>query len=394
MGPLCPGSCIPTDFLQIRSALCRVLCIFILLICSQEVLSGTQGLPALVKKVKQSVVTIDVFDSEKTFIESGSGFFVTPELVVSSRHVFWKHRNDPTRTQAGGSSRKATAAHFAQTKTNDRRAPHEYSVRAVLLDDRESDIIVLQIDNPNPSQTSLNLASEVPDEGEDIFVISSPQGLEGVVTTGIVSALHNDIDMQISASIGKGSSGAPVFNYDGEVVAIVNGFLTSGQNMNFAINVNRLKFLLSHLIGNDGANPSEGQLLTAGSLTIPQWVAQQKKEEEAHINATMPATPGFSIRKIFMNIHDLTRQMLWGSPQTQQTHHGDHPSEIDILRLGNNRSAIAKPSTALVDPKPSATSEQSCNREDAATDKSNNSMRSNQASGQPYGPPKTKHDKG
>jgi hypothetical protein len=128
-----------------RSALYVAISIFILLVCVTEVQSGTQALPALVKKVKQSVVTIDVFDSDKTFIESGSGFFVTPELIVSSRHVFWKHRNDPARTQAGGASRKTAAAHFAQTKTNDRRAPHEYSVRAILLDDRESDIIVLQV---------------------------------------------------------------------------------------------------------------------------------------------------------------------------------------------------------------------------------------------------------
>jgi hypothetical protein len=199
--------------------------------------------------------------------------------------------------------------------------------------------------------------------------------------------------MQISASIGKGSSGAPVFNYVGEVVAIVNGFLTSGQNMNFAINVNRLKFLLSHLIGDDGGNPSEGKLLTAGSLTIPQWVAQQQKEEEAHINATMPAAPGFSIRKIFMNIHDLTRQMLWGSQPPQQSHPGDHPSELDSLRLGNNRSAIARPSTALVDPTPSSRQEQSCQRDETAASAANTSSPSSQASRKQYEPSEANQEK-
>lgn len=99
-----------------------------------------QRLPRLVKAVKPAVVTVDVFDSSKSFLETGSGFFVTPDLIVSSRHVLWKSRG------VGEKPREPRrAAHFAQAKTNDRLAPNEYNLRAVLLDDRESDIIVLQV---------------------------------------------------------------------------------------------------------------------------------------------------------------------------------------------------------------------------------------------------------
>lgn len=228
--------------------------------------------------------------------------------------------------------------------------------------------LFLKVENANPAQAVVVLAPEIPEEGEDIFVVSSPQGLEGVVTTGIVSALHNEIDMQVSASIGKGSSGAPVFNYRSEVVAIVNGFLTSGQNMNFAINVNRLRFLLSHLISAD--DPADGgrKLLASGSLTIPQWIALQHKEEQAHLNSTSPTASGFSIRKIFTGIHELTRRMIWGSSQHGP---GDHSSEWDPLKLGSNRSMTSKPSAALMDPTPtcpaasdSSADPSSCKRDD------------------------------
>lgn len=207
------------------------------------------------------------------------------------------------------------------------------------------------------------------------------------MTTGIVSALHNDIDVQISASIGKGSSGAPVFNFEGHVVAIVNGFLTTGQNMNFAINVNRLKYLLSHLITaqEDTTTSNTGSARTgpkklfiapsSGALTIPQWVAQQLKEEEAaaaarRFNQSGPLSPGFSIRKIFMDIHDLTKQIIWGRMDDQDAVTHAHSNELNPLKFSSsNKSVIAKPSSALIEQ--TKASEDSCAREGSETKQEN-----------------------
>jgi hypothetical protein len=73
--------------------------------------------------------------------------------------------------------------------------------------------VCLQISEPREDQPYLELSGEYPEEGEEVFVISTPEGLEGVVSPGIVSALHNSIDLQITCPISSGSSGGPVFNY-------------------------------------------------------------------------------------------------------------------------------------------------------------------------------------
>jgi hypothetical protein len=44
----------------------------------------------------------------------------------------------------------------------------------------------LQVEAANPLQPSLPIATVIPEEGEDIFVVSSPSGLEGIVTNGLI----------------------------------------------------------------------------------------------------------------------------------------------------------------------------------------------------------------
>jgi len=110
-------------------------------------LSGARGLqssqptlPQLIKRAKPAVVTVDLLDEKKKFVESGSGFFISSDLVVTSRHIFFnaKQHNNPT-----PGKQKATT-HFATIRTNDRALPREYRVNSVVFDDVDSDVIILQ----------------------------------------------------------------------------------------------------------------------------------------------------------------------------------------------------------------------------------------------------------
>ncbi len=67
--------------------------------------------------------------------------------------------------------------------------------------------------------------------GDQLLVVGSPHGLEGTVTTGIVSRVaYNEI--QTDAAANPGNSGGPLVNANGEVVGVlVTG---GGQNVNFA----------------------------------------------------------------------------------------------------------------------------------------------------------------
>jgi len=116
----------------------------------------------------------------------------------------------------------------------------EYLITSVVADDPDTDLVIVEIERNllSPPPLSLNISFNELMEAEDVFVISSPLGLKGVITTGIVSAIHNVYDIQISAPISTGSSGAPIFNYNGEVVGVVTGHFNTGQNLNFGISVN------------------------------------------------------------------------------------------------------------------------------------------------------------
>lgn len=74
--------------------------------------------------------------------------------------------------------------------------------------------------------------------GQEVFVIGNPYGLEGTLSTGVVSGLR-EIDgvryIQISAPISPGNSGGPVILRDGTVIGITTMALKKGQNINFAI---------------------------------------------------------------------------------------------------------------------------------------------------------------
>lgn len=112
-------------------------------------------------------------------------------------------------------------------------------MQGIVAKDTEADIVKLVVNLPDADTTFLNLSVNVPSEGEDIFVIGNPLGLESTVSTGIVSAVR-DIPafgkiLQITAPISPGSSGSPVINSEGEVIGIATLVATEGQNLNFAI---------------------------------------------------------------------------------------------------------------------------------------------------------------
>jgi len=94
--------------------------------------------------------------------------------------------------------------------------------------------------------------------GEWVMAIGNPFGLDGTVTSGIVSAKgrHNitqgpyDNFIQTDASINPGNSGGPLINLRGEVVGINTAiFSQSGGNIGigFAIPSNSVKELLPQL---------------------------------------------------------------------------------------------------------------------------------------------------
>jgi len=177
------------------------------------------NLPALVKRVKPTVVAISTYDSNGEALMTGSGFFLRPGQVVTNLHV-------------------VRGAVRAEIKTLDGKGK-VFPVKGTLAVDEEGDLALLDVDMPLERAKTIELAHDLPDEGETIFVIGNPLKLEGSVSDGIVSAVREVPNsyriIQITAPISHGNSGSPVFNLKGQVLGVVTVKVTNGQNINLAI---------------------------------------------------------------------------------------------------------------------------------------------------------------
>ena len=118
-----------------------------------------------------------------------------------------------------------------------------------LAQSQTTDLALLQIQAQHLPCTKLGNSDSVR-PGQTITVIGNPRRLQNTVTSGIISQVRLQKDgtlwFQISAPISPSSSGSPVFDAQGEVIAIAFAGLNDpeNQNLNFAIPVNYLKEML------------------------------------------------------------------------------------------------------------------------------------------------------
>ena len=121
-----------------------------------------------------------------------------------------------------------------------------YPIEQILARDKERDLAVIKVGGIDAPVLTLG-DSDTVEVMDTIYVAGNPQGLEGTVVTGNISAIRHSKDLvplkffQMTAPISKGSSGGPVFNERGEVIGVSFATDLDGQNLNFAIPVNYLK---------------------------------------------------------------------------------------------------------------------------------------------------------
>ena len=187
-------------------------------------LSAQEDLPTLIKRIEPSIVVIITYSDQGKMLGQGTGFFVNREGdVITNHHVM-------------------EGVSQAEVKTNGGKT---YRVKRVLADDKEGDLIRLAIDLQGDVAQPIPLSTSIPEVGERVFVIGTPLGLEQTVSDGIVSAIREIPQfgkiIQLTAPISLGSSGSPVVNMKGEVIGVATFFVIQGQNLNFAIPVERIR---------------------------------------------------------------------------------------------------------------------------------------------------------
>lgn len=166
------------------------------------------------KKSSPSVFVVVSSDSTGQVKAQGSGIHIGKGRVITNCHVI---------------DDAATVVLIQQDK----------KVSASLKSrDKERDLCVLATSQPLVAPIAAISASSSLEQGQPVFAIGAPMGLELTISDGIVSGLRKAVGgfiVQTSAAISPGSSGGGLFDSDGRLVGVTTFQYVKGQNLNFAV---------------------------------------------------------------------------------------------------------------------------------------------------------------
>ncbi len=218
------------------------------------------GYEQLVSRSKPAVVLIEVSTDEGD--SSGTGFFASSDgYIVTNQHVVSDvHRaSDITITGSDGT---------------------DYKVQGLAYSSKGDDIAILKVDGTNLPYLRIDPNDDLA-EGQTILTIGNPKHFTGTVSAGLISAIRKDYGVvQISAPISLGSSGSPVLDEQGMVVAVVVGLNQSGQNINFAIPADKIRLAISSLPVKNALSRAERP---------PRPALQNQADAELALNASYQA---------------------------------------------------------------------------------------------------------
>lgn len=235
---------------------------------------NTQSLSAeqIYSRCSPAVFYIAVYDKNKKFLGSGSGFFISGAgVAVTNYHV-------------------VINAYYAKILLSDGETVldvdgvYDYSV--------ENDLALLKIDGgPFPFLETGNSAEL--STGATVYTIGSPLGLDNTISQGLISNADRVIDgqsfIQISAPISPGSSGGALIDEFGRVIGVTTAGFENAQNLNLAVPINLVKELLT------------GSVLTLNGVALGAAAAASVKQE-ASLDTIDPAQVALSASENLLSL--------------------------------------------------------------------------------------------
>jgi putative serine protease PepD len=216
---------------------------------------------APLRDVADDTTAREIYDGAKdavAFISSdmaegqatGSGFVVSGGgLVVTNHHVI--ESADRVSVVVGTDGKQRAAQ--------------------VVADDPSHDLALLQVETGGEDLPALPLGdSSTVGVGDATYAIGNPFGLDHTLTSGIVSALHRDLQapngatipdgIQTDAAINPGNSGGPLLDRSGKVIGVNSQIATGSQDgeggnvgIGFAVPSATVKQFLAAAESGDGA---------------------------------------------------------------------------------------------------------------------------------------------
>jgi len=281
--------------------------------------------------------------------DTGSGFIISPDgKILTNHHVV-----------LGGHELTVTLANKKQYKARVTFTDHSNDLALVKIEPRET-LTVLRLGDSDPLQV-----------GQKVLAIGNPFGLEGTLTTGIVSSLDRSISdengrtlehmIQTDAAINPGNSGGPLLDSHGNVIGINTAIYGPQGNIGigFAMPINRAKAMLEETRGHVarpflGVKTVQVQGDLAQALDLPaeggllvQQVETNSAAEEAGIHGPSRAVV---VGNMELRIGGDLIVAIDGKPVTRDDdlqralnhkHAGD-PLELTVYRNGRSQKINVK----------------------------------------------------
>lgn len=192
----------------------------------------------------------------------------------------------------------------------------------------------------------LHLASQAPKMGTELYAVGTPAGLEYSVSRGIVSGYRSKGDIhfiQTDVSLSPGSSGGPLLNNGGQVVALVSwkvnasGFEGLGFGVPTAVVLDRLKVSLApttdmvipKMVGEPAA------ALDAAFVDVPdesRYAAAVAEAEERGRN--------LALRRYGLAVAGLSGAAVAGTGWVASRMETAEPETWSMLKFGNSAAWI------------------------------------------------------
>jgi tetratricopeptide (TPR) repeat protein len=184
---------------------------------------AAQDLSALARQARPAIGVLVTFDAGGKPLSQGTAFFVRANGVgITCYHVLSGAASALVRMENGAL----------------------FPVEGRLAADPARDLALFKVTGKDLPTVPLGDSSTL-SSGQRVVAITAPEGLGNTVADGLVSAMQelpSGSVVQVSVPLSPGSSGGPIFDLSGRVVAVV---LTEGQALNFAIPINAAKPLLA-----------------------------------------------------------------------------------------------------------------------------------------------------
>jgi len=188
------------------------LSIFLLIIGSS---SSYSQFETIVAKNEKAIVQLLSFDEYGDLTFTGTAFLINPDGTgLTNIHLI----------------RNGKSLYIKDYKGS------FYPIKKITRVCNSCDLAEFSLDTTGIKFNYLPISKTIPPKGSKIFVIGNPQDMPNTVSTGIISSIRLDNQVQkiqITAPISHGSSGSPIMNSDGKTIGIASYIISDSQNLNF-----------------------------------------------------------------------------------------------------------------------------------------------------------------